>query len=308
MKEKISIIGAGEVGATTALFLLQRGLAGTICLVDVAGETAQGKALDINEAASLLVAEPPVVVGTDDISQISDSAVVVVTAGFPRLPGMKRVDLLEKNARVITAVAQSISSYAPESVIIMVTNPLDVMTYLGWKKSGFEPARVMGQAGVLDSARFRYFIASECKVAVDEVSTIVAGGHGDSMVPLLSQTTLRGEQIAKVLPKEKIAELVGRTASGGGEVVSLLKRGAYYAPAAAVAEMVEAIIKDTGEILPVCAYLQGEYGLRDIYVGVPARLGSGGVDGVVELALSTDEKAALEHSAGLCRQALASIL
>ncbi len=302
----IGIIGAGQVGATLAFLVLERRL-GDVVLVDILEGLAKGKALDMGQAGSLL-AFKQTVIGTHDYSGLKGAEIVVITAGLPRKPGMTRLDLLKKNSEIVTSVIDEIVHYAPGSIIIVVTNPLDVMTYLALKKSGFEPYRVMGQAGVLDSARFKYFIAKESGCSPEEVSTLVLGGHGDSMVPLISQTTVSGRPLGDVLPKQEIDKLVERTCSGGAEIVSLLKTGsAYYAPASSVLAMIDAIINNTGEMLPCSVYLDGEYGLEDVCVGVPVLLGKEGVRKVVELDLTPGEKQMLHRSAETYRKSIKEV-
>jgi malate dehydrogenase len=301
--KKVSVIGAGNVGATTALLIAERELADVV-LTDIVEGIPQGKGLDMTEAAPVVGFDAKVK-GTNDYSEIADSDVVVVTAGFPRKPGMSRLDLLQKNAAVIGEVSQNIAKYAPESIVIMVTNPVDVMTYHAWKVTGFPCNRVMGQAGVLDSARFAAFIAMELDVSVEDISPMVLGGHGDEMVPLPRYTTVSGISITELLPSEVIDRLIERTRKGGSEIVGLLKTGsAFYAPAAAVTQMVEAILKGKKRILPCSAHLDGEYGIDDIYIGVPAKLGSDGVEEVIELKLTDTELASLQASAKVYKEGI----
>lgn len=299
----IAIVGAGQVGATLAFLILERKL-GNVTLVDCVEGMARGKALDMMQAGSLLGFEQSIE-GTDDYSKLKNSEIVVITAGLPRKPGMSRLDLLKKNSEIVTSVVEEIARYAGNSIIIVVTNPLDVMTYLAYKKSGFSPNRVIGQAGVLDTARLKYFIARECNVPSQKISTIILGGHGDSMVPIISRTTVSGKLLVEVLSKEAIESVIEKTRSGGAEIVSLLKTGsAYYAPAGAALIMVEGIVKDTNVLLPASAYLNGEYGLKDIYIGVPVRLGRAGVKEVVEIDLTDEEKKALHKSAAIYRESI----
>lgn len=302
----ISIIGAGQVGATLALLILDRKL-GNVILVDCVEGLAKGKALDMMQAGALLGFQNSII-GTDDYSEIKESEIVVITAGLPRKPGMSRLDLLKKNSEIVTSVVKEITTFAPESIILVVTNPLDVMTYLAYKKSNFKPSRVLGQAGVLDTARMKYLIAQECKVSTQEISTMVLGGHGDSMVPIISQTTVSGKPLVEALSREAIQRVIEKTRSGGAEIVSLLGTGsAYYAPATATLTMLEAMGKDTNALLPASAYLDGEYGLKDIYVGVPVRLCEEGVKEVVEISLTDKEKEALHKSAAIYRESIKSI-
>lgn len=293
---KISVIGAGNVGATTALFLAQQHL-GNIVLIDVIEGMPQGKALDMAEAGPVNRYESHLA-GSCSFEDLDGSNIVVITAGLPRKPGMTRMDLLTKNAEIVTSVTRHIARLAPQAIVIVVTNPLDVMTYVAWKTSGFPKQRVVGMAGVLDSTRFRYFIAAELNVSVEDTQAMVLGGHGDSMVPLPRYTTVSGVPITQLLPQDKVDKLVDRTRKGGTEIVNLLKTGsAYYAPAAAVALMVEAIVTDKERLLPASALLDGEYGLKDVFVGVPVILGQDGVEKIIELDLSPAEKDALHKSA-----------
>ena len=293
---KISVIGAGNVGATTALFLAQQRL-GNIVLIDVIEGMPQGKALDMAEAGPANRYESHLA-GSCSYEDLDSSNIVVITAGLPRKPGMTRMDLLTKNAEIVTSVTRHVARLAPQAIIIVVTNPLDVMAYIAWKTSGFPKQRVVGMAGVLDSTRFRYFVAAELNVSVEDTQAMVLGGHGDSMVPLPRYTTVSGVPITQVLPQEKVDKLVDRTRKGGTEIVNLLKTGsAYYAPAASIALMVEAIVTDKERLLPASAYLSGQFGLKDVFVGVPVILGQDGVEKIIELDLSPTEKEALHKSA-----------
>lgn len=293
---KVAVIGAGHVGETAALKLAQLNVA-DIVLADIVEGMPQGKALDMMESAPLLGIDVRID-GTNDYRDIAGSDVVVITAGVPRKPGMSRDDLLKTNAEIISDVVENVVEQAPDCIIVMITNPLDVMTYLAHKNSGFDRKRVMGMAGVLDSVRFRCFIAMELGVSVKEVSAMVLGGHGDSMVPLPDYSTVSGIPIGKLLPKEAIDRMIARTQKAGGEIVALLKTGsAYYAPAAAVAAMVESILLDQKQLLPCCTKLEGEYGLSEVFVGVPVILGREGVEKVVELALSPEDSEKLKQSA-----------
>ncbi len=264
----------------------------------------EGKALDMAEAGPVARFES-CVHGTGSYEGIADSDIVVITAGLPRKPGMTRMDLLTKNAEIVSSVTQQVVKFAPRSVIIMVTNPLDVMTYVAWKKSGFPKQRVMGMAGVLDSTRFRCFVASELNVSVEDTQAMVLGGHGDSMVPLPRYTTVAGVPITQLMPAETVNKLVDRTRKGGTEIVNLLKTGsAYYAPAAAVAQMVESIVFDKKRLLPASAYLDGEYGLKDVFAGIPIVIGRNGIEKIVEVELTDEEKKALHKSAGDVKQGI----
>ncbi|MDZ4806618.1 MAG: malate dehydrogenase [Candidatus Eisenbacteria bacterium] len=293
---KVSVIGGGNVGATAALYIAERGIA-DVTLVDILEGVPQGKALDLLQSRSVRGFDSKIT-GTNDFRDIAGSDVILQTAGFPRKPGMSRTDLLKANAEIIEKAAAAIREFAPNAVVICVTNPLDAMTWLMFKRTGFPPARVMGMAGVLDSARFCCFIAEELGVSPNDVQAMVLGGHGDSMVPLPRYTTVSGISLPDLLSKEKIDALVKRTAAGGAEIVSLLKTGsAYYAPAASAAQMVEAVLLDRKRILPAAAYLDGIYGLKDVYCGVPIKLGAKGVEQILELTLSAEELAALQKSA-----------
>ncbi len=295
------------MGATLAFMILEKNL-GDVVLVDVLEGLAKGKALDMMEAGAILGFENGIL-GTEDYSRLNGSKIVVITAGMARKPGMSRLDLLRKNSGIVGSVVEGIVRYAPEAIIIVVTNPLDVMTYITYKKSNFPSSRVIGQAGVLDTARFKYFMAIECKTSPLDISTMILGGHGDSMVPVISRTTVSGKPVTGMLKKKTIELVVQKTRSGGAEIVSLLKTGsAYYAPASSVLAMIEAIIDDTGEVMPCSAYLNGEYDLRDIYIGVPVRLGKGGMEEVIEIELSSEEKEALYASARIYRESIKEIL
>jgi len=299
--KKVSIIGSGNVGATTATFLAEMDIA-HIILLDIVEGVPQGKALDALEASPLRNFDVDIH-GTNNYADIADSDVVVVTAGVPRKPGMSRMDLLNVNAGIVKSVTENIVKYAPDTIIIVVTNPLDVMTYLAYKASGFKPERVMGQAGILDSTRFRFFVAEELNISLKDTFAMVLGSHGDSMVPLPEYTTVSGIPITQLMPQERIEKLVERTRKGGSEIVRHLKTGsAFYAPGAAASEMVEAIIKDKHRVLPVSAYLDGQYGLKDVYTGVPVKLGAGGVEEIIEIRLSKEQLTALHKSADIFRK------
>lgn len=303
---KITIIGAGAVGATAAQRIAEKEL-GDVVLTDIVEGLPQGKALDLLESGPLCGYDSKVT-GTNDYRDIEGSDIVVVTAGIARKPGMTREDLLKINTKIIKEVSQNIAKYAPDSIVITVTNPLDIMTYVAMRTTGFEPQRVFGMSGVLDSGRFATFIATELGCSVRDISAMVLGGHGDTMVPLPRFTTVAGVPITELLSKDVIQRLVERTVNGGAEIVNLLKTGsAFYAPSAAVTNMVEAVVKDTKRILPVCAYLNGEYGKKDIYLGVPVKLGRRGVEEIIDLELNADEKKALDRSAEAVREGIASV-
>jgi len=305
MRNKITIVGAGNVGATAAHWLAEREL-GDIVLVDVPQTEGMpaGKGLDMTEAGPV-VGYDTRVTGVTDYGETANSDLVVITAGVARKPGMTREDLIGTNQKIITDVVDKIMAKSPNTILIVVTNPLDTMTYLAKQVSGFPRERVVGQAGVLDSARMRTFIAMELGVSVENTHAFVLGGHGDEMVPLPRYSTVAGVPITDLLPPDRVEAIVERTRKGGGEIVSLLKTGsAYYAPGAAVAQMVEAILKDKKLILPCSAYLQGEYGLKDICFGVPVKLGQNGVEEIVEINLTPEERSALEKSVELIRSTM----
>ncbi|QLQ21618.1 MAG: malate dehydrogenase [Paracoccaceae bacterium] len=304
-RNKISVIGSGFTGATTALYLAQREL-GDVVLLDMEEKVGptKGKALDMQETAPIQGFDSWVT-GTSDYADTTDSDVVVITAGIARKPGMSRDDLVATNANVMRSVVKEIARYSPDAILIVLTNPVDAMTYAAFKESGFPKERVIGQSGVLDTARFRTFVAQELNVSVKDVSGFVLGGHGDDMVPLVRYSYAGGIPLEKLIPHERIEQIVERTRKGGGEIVQLLGDGsAYYAPAAAIVEMVEAIVKDQRRILPTIAYLEGEYGFQDLYLGVPTILGKHGIEQVLELDLTDEEKAALSKSADSVRSVL----
>ena len=305
-RKKISIIGAGFVGATAAHWAAEKEL-GDVVLMDILEGIPQGKALDLFEASPIEGFDARVV-GTKGYEETKDSDVVIVTSGVPRKPGMSREDLLEINKKIIESVVTQVVEKSPKAILIMVTNPLDSMTYLAYKKSGFPKERVMGMAGVLDTARFRAFIAMELGVSVEDIQTLLLGGHGDEMVPLPRYTTVSGIPLSQLLPKETIDRLVDRTRKGGGEIVNLLKTGsAFYAPSAGAVQMAEAILKDKQRILPCCVYLDGEYGLKDICFGVPIKLGAKGVESIIELQLTQEEKALVAKSAESVKKSIAEL-
>ncbi len=304
-RKKISVIGSGFTGATTALYLAQKEL-GDIVLVDMPQQenATKGKALDMQETAPIQGFDAWIN-GTSDYQDIQGSDIVVITAGIARKPGMSREDLVSTNANVMKAVTKEIVTHAPQSIIIVLTNPVDAMTYTVFQASGFPKERVIGQSGVLDTARFRTFVAMELNVSVKDISGFVLGGHGDDMVPLLRYSYAGGIPLEKLLTPERLAAIVERTRKGGGEIVQLLGNGsAYYAPAAAIVEMVEAILKDQRRILPAIAYLEGEYGYEDLYLGVPTILGGNGVEQVLELDLTSEEKQGLDRSVSTVRSVL----
>ena len=294
---RVTIVGSGFVGATTAMRVVQKGLADDVVLIDIVEGLPQGLSLDMRQSAPIEGFEP-VVRGTNDYADTSGSDVVVITAGLPRQPGMSRMDLLEKNAGIMRDVATNVRETSPRAVVVVVSNPLDEMTFLASEVLGFPKGRVMGMAGVLDSARLRYFISEELGVSPSKVEAMTLGSHGESMVPLPGQARVDGGALAELVDQGTLERLYQRTRDAGAEIVGLLKKGsAYYAPSAAVAQMVNAIVGDTKELLPVCAWCTGEYGISDVYVGVPVRLGRNGVEEIVELALSDEELEQLRAAA-----------
>jgi malate dehydrogenase len=295
--KKITVVGAGHVGATCSQLLSQKELAREVVLVDIAEGIPQGKGLDQWESAPIEGCDTRVT-GSNDYESSAGSEIFIVTAGIARKPGMSRDDLLKINAGVIRSVSSDIKRVAPDAIVIVVTNPLDVMAQVALETTGFPRERVIGMAGVLDTARYRSFIALELDVSIEDIQALVLGGHGDTMVPLASYTSVSGIPLAQLLSQDRIDALVERTRKGGGEIVAHLKTGsAYYAPAAAAVQMAEAIVKDKRRILPCAAWLQGEYGMSDLYLGVPCMLGENGLERIIEVELAPDEKAALEASA-----------
>ena len=296
MNRKVTVVGAGNVGATAAQRLAEKELCDVI-LIDIVEGVPQGKALDLTEAAPIEKHDAHLT-GANDYAQSAGSDIVIITAGIPRKPGMSRDDLISTNAKIMKSVTEQVAKLSPEAVLIIISNPLDAMCHVAYEASGFPKNRVIGMAGVLDSARFRAFIAMELNVSVENTHAFVLGGHGDTMVPLPRYSTVAGIPITELMPQDRIDALVERTANGGAEIVGLLKTGsAYYAPASAAVEMAESILKDKKKILPCAAYLTGEYGFHDLFIGVPVKLGAGGVEEIIEIVLSDEEKAALEKSA-----------
>ncbi|MEM3851548.1 MAG: malate dehydrogenase [Methanomassiliicoccales archaeon] len=299
---KISMVGAGNVGATAGEKIAREDLADELVFVDVIDGLPQGRALDMYESAPLERFNTRIS-GSNDYASIKDSDIIVVTAGLARKPGMTRSDLLDKNASIMSGIAENIRKYAPSSIVIVVTNPMDIMTYLMFRKTGFEKKRVLGMAGVLDTARFRTFVGMELHMDPAQVSALVLGGHGPSMVPVTSSASVGGVPLSQLLDQKRMAAIVERTRMGGDEIVNLLKTGsAFYAPASSICEMVRAIALDQRKILPCSAYLDGEYGIKDIYTGVPVMLSAEGVSRVVEVPLSQDEQKALKASADAVRK------
>jgi len=297
VKNRVAVIGAGNVGANTALYIAERGLADVV-LIDRPEQDGmpQGKALDLQQAVPLWH-KGGRLDGASDLAAVKGATVVVMTAGFPRKPGMSRSDLLKANADIIRPAAEAVKQHAPSACVVVVTNPLDVMAWLFWKTTGFPKNRVAGMAGILDSARFRAFLAMELGISATDVQAMVLGGHGDSMVPLPRYTTAGGIGVAELIPPDRLSAIIQRTRDGGAEIVKLLKTGsAYYAPAMSAVEMVEAILTDQKRLVPCSVLLEGQYGLRDLFIGVPVVLGAGGVEKVIELKLSPEETAALHKS------------
>lgn len=305
--KKITVVGAGHVGATTAQYCAMEELAEEVVLVDIIEDMPMGKALDLWESAPINSFDARTI-GANDYDKCAGSDIIVITSGLPRKPGMSRDDLREANVEIARIVTEGVVKESPNAIIIMVANPLDVMTWVSWKVSGFPKNRVMGMAGILDSARFRSFIAEKLDVSAEDVQAMVLGGHGDSMVPLPSITTVGGIPLPQLMDAETIEALVDRTRKGGGEIVGLLKTGsAFYAPAAAAAQMVKSIVRNKKRILPCAAYLEGEYGIEGTYVGVPCKLGTNGIEEIVEIDLTDDELKALQHSADLVKEQLALV-
>lgn len=300
---KVTIVGAGNVGATAALLLLMHDIA-DVCLIDVAEGMPQGKALDLGHMRSV-EQFGPTVVGTNDYADTAGSDVVVITAGVPRKPGMTRDDLLEINSSIISSVIESAYAASPDALFVCVTNPLDIMTYLAWKKSGLPVSRIMGMGGVLDSARFTYAVAEKTGAPVSEIHSCAIGAHGDAMTPMVRFTTVSGKPITDLLSADEVDALVHRTIFGGAEVVALLKTGsAFYAPAASIVAMCKALLSDEGAVLPTCAYLSGQYGIEDVFVSVPVKLGRTGIERIVELDMTQAELDLLQGSAATVAQAL----
>ncbi|HEY6372803.1 MAG TPA: malate dehydrogenase [Candidatus Sulfotelmatobacter sp.] len=301
MRKKVTIVGSGNVGATAAHWIAAKELADVV-LIDIIEGVPQGKGLDLLEAMPIEKRDS-YITGTNDYKDTANSDIVVITAGIPRKPGMSRDDLLNTNYNIMKAVVGEVVKHSPNCILIIVSNPLDAMAQAGFKLSGFPRERVIGMAGVLDSARFRAFIADELKVSVENVTAFVLGGHGDTMVPLPRYSTVAGIPITELIEKSRLEALVQRTRDGGAEIVKHLKTGsAYYAPSAAATEMVEAILKDKKKILPCAAYLQGEYGINGLYVGVPVKLGEKGIEQIIEIKLTAEEKAGLDKSAAAVKE------
>jgi malate dehydrogenase len=307
MVNKITVVGAGNVGATAAQRVAEKELARTVVMVDVAEGIPQGKALDQWQSAPIEGYDSRII-GTNGYDETKDSDLVIITAGIARKPGMSRDDLLNTNAGIVKSVSEQIARTSPKAIIIVVSNPLDVMCYVAMKASGFPRERVLGMAGVLDTARYRAFLAESLDMSVRDIQAMVLGGHGDTMVPLISYTSVSGIPITQLMDKATLDAIVDRTRNGGAEIVKHLKTGsAYYAPSAGAVQMAEAIVKNQRRILPCAAWLQGEYGMKDLFLGVPCLLGSKGLEKVIEVQLTSDEKAALAKSADAVREPMAAI-
>jgi malate dehydrogenase len=307
MVNKITVVGAGNVGATTAQRVAEKELARTVVVVDIAEGIPQGKGLDQWQSAPIEGFDSRII-GTNGYEETRDSDVVIITAGIARKPGMSRDDLLNTNAGIVKSVAENIKATSPKAIIIVVSNPLDVMCYVAKQASGFPRERVLGMAGVLDTARFRGFLAEALNMSVRDIQAMVLGGHGDTMVPLISYTSVSGIPVTQLMDRAKLDAIVDRTRSGGAEIVKFLKTGsAYYAPSAGAVQMAEAIVNDQRRILPCAAWLQGEYGMKDLFLGVPCLLGRNGLEQVIEVDLTADEKAALAKSAEAVREPMATV-
>ena len=294
---KVTVVGAGNVGATCADVLAHKEIANEIVLLDIKEGFAEGKALDIWETSPINLYDSRTIGSTNDYSKTANSEVVVITSGLPRKPGISRDDLIATNAGIVKSVTENVVKYSPNAKIIIVSNPLDVMTYCAYLSAKVDSKNVFGMAGVLDTARYRSFIALELGVSPKDIQAVLMGGHGDTMVPLPRYTTVGGIPVTELISEEKLNEIIERTKFGGGEIVKLLGTSAWYAPGAAAAQMVEAIVRDQKRIFPVCAWLDGEYGMKDIFLGVPVIHGKGGIEKIIELDLNADEKALLEESA-----------
>jgi malate dehydrogenase len=302
---KVSVIGAGNVGATCADVLAQKDLINEVVLLDIKEGVAEGKALDIWETAAINYYSSKTIGVTNDYARTAGSEVVVITSGVPRKPGMSRDDLISTNAGIVKSVTEQVVKYSPDAKIVVVANPLDVMTYTAYLTAKIDSHKVFGMAGILDTARFRAFLADAIGCSPKDIQAVLMGGHGDTMVPLPRYTTVAGIPVTELLDDETLDAIVTRTKKGGGEIVNLLGTSAWYAPGAAAAQMVEAMIKDEKRIFPVCAWLQGEYGLKDIYLGVPVKLGKNGIEEIIELKLNEEEQASLHSSANSVREVLA---
>lgn len=294
---KVTVVGAGNVGATCADVLAHREIANEVVLLDIKEGFAEGKALDMWQTSPINLYDTRTVGSTNDYSKTADSDVVVITSGLPRKPGMSRDDLIATNAGIVKTVTENVVKYSPNAVIIIVSNPLDVMTYCAYLNAHTDSTKVFGMAGILDTARYRAFLAEELNVSPKDIQAVLMGGHGDTMVPLPRYTTVGGIPVTELIGEEKLNEIIERTKFGGGEIVKLLGTSAWYAPGAAAAQMVEAVIRDQKRVFPVCAWLQGEYGMKDIFLGVPVVLGKNGIEKIIELQLNDEERKLLDESA-----------
>lgn len=301
---KVTVVGAGNVGATCADVLATREVANEIVLLDIKEGFAEGKALDIWETSPINLYDSRTIGSTNDYSKTAGSEVVVITSGLPRKPGMSRDDLIATNAGIVKSVTENVIKYSPDAKIIVVSNPLDVMTYCAYLNAKVDSSKVFGMAGILDTARYRAFLATELDVSPKDIQAVLMGGHGDTMVPLPRYTTVGGIPVTELIDSDKLDAIVERTKKGGGEIVNLLGTSAWYAPGAAAAQMVEAIVKDQKRVFPVCAWLTGEYGLNNIYLGVPVKLGKNGIEKIIELQLNAEEKALLAESATAVREVM----
>ena len=304
-RKKISVIGAGNVGATAAFLIAQKQL-GDVVMIDIVDGIPQGKALDMAQTGPVEMFDANIS-GALSYEETAGSDVVIITSGSPRKPGMTREDLLNINAKIVADVTSNVIKHSPATILVMLTNPLDIMTYHAWKVSGFPQNRVVGQAGVLDSARFRTFVSMELDVSVEDITAMVMGGHGDTMVPLPRYTTVGGIPITQLLPEDRIEESSDRTRNGGGEIVNLLKVSGYYAAGASLAQMAEAIVLDKKRLIPCSAYLTGQYGINDLYIGVPVKLGANGVEDILEISLEENELEALQESSQTYREGIQMI-
>jgi malate dehydrogenase len=301
---KVTVVGAGNVGATCADVIAQKELANEVVLLDIKENFAEGKALDIWQTAPVNLYDTRLTGSTNDFSKTANSDVVVITSGLPRKPGMSRDDLISTNAGIVKGVTENILKFSPNAIIIVVSNPLDVMTYCAYLSAKIDSKRVFGMAGVLDTARYRAFLAEELNCSPKDIQAVLMGGHGDTMVPLPRYTTVGGIPVTELISKEKLDAIIDRTKKGGGEIVNLLGTSAWYAPGASAAQMVEAVVRDQKRIFPVCAWLQGEYGFNNIYLGVPVKLGKNGIEQIIELKLNTEEKALLADSAKAVKEVM----
>lgn len=301
---KVTVVGAGNVGATCADVIAHKELANEVILVDIKENYAEGKALDIWQTSPVNMYDTRIKGSTNDYSKTANSEVVVITSGLPRKPGMSRDDLISTNAGIVKSVTENIIKYSPNAIIIVVSNPLDVMTYCAYLSARVDPKRVFGMAGILDTARYKAFLAEALDCSPKDIQAVLMGGHGDTMVPLPRYTTVGGIPVTELIAKDKLDAIIERTKKGGGEIVNLLGTSAWYAPGASAAQMVEAIVRDQKRIFPVCAWLQGEYGLKNVYLGVPVKLGKNGIEQIIELKLNADEKALLAASAKAVKEVM----